>query len=96
MVEPITVPSDGSSKPKVVMFRDSFMTAALPFLAESFGRGVYMWEDGFDEKVIESEHPDVVIQEIAQRKLMLPIEQIGKIQPVKLENGKWELEHPVR
>ena len=33
------------------------MTAILPFVAESFGRGVYLWEDGFDEKVIDADAP---------------------------------------
>ena len=95
-VEPITVEADETPKPRIVMFRDSFMTAVLPFIAQDFGRGVYFWEDGFDQKVIEAEHPDIVIQEMAQRKLMLPASDIEKILPVKLDAGKWELEHPVR
>lgn len=85
-VEPITVDGPG---PRVVMFRDSFMTAALPFVAESFGRGVYLWEDGFDREVVSAERPDVVIQQIAQRKLMQPVEKLGVIQPVKRVEGKW-------
>jgi hypothetical protein len=92
--DPITLETDGSSKPRIVVFRDSFMTPILPFLAESFSRGVYLWEDGFDEKVIDAERPDIVIQEIAQRKLMLPLAWMHKTQPIKLQNGKWVLNGP--
>ena len=81
-VEPIVVDAGQAGGPSVVMFRDSFMTNVLPWVAESFGRGVYLWEDGFDEKLVESEHPDIVIQELAQRKLMQPIAVINKRQAV--------------
>jgi len=96
MVDPITVQADGSSKPRVVVFRDSFLTAILPFVAESFSRGVYLWEDGFDRTVIDAERPDIVIQEIAQRKLMLPVALMDKTQPVRLENRAWQLNGPAR
>lgn len=84
MVQPIVVDADAKGGPSVVMFRDSFMTNVLPWVAQSFGRGVYLWEDGFDQKLIESEHPDIVIQEFAQRKLMQPISVINKVQPVTI------------
>ena len=85
MVQPIVVDAGPSGGPSVVMFRDSFMTNVLPWVAESFGRGVYLWEDGFDQKLVEAEHPAVVIQELAQRKLMQPLSVINKVQPVQLE-----------
>ena len=90
-VEPITIDAKQPGQPTIVMFRDSFMTSALPFLAETFGREVYLWEDGFDPAIIEAEHPDIVIQEIAQRKLMRPVSMMEKVEPVHLVNGKWEL-----
>ena len=82
MVQPIVVNADAKGGPSVVMFRDSFMTNVLPWVAESFGRGVYLWEDGFDQKLIEAEHPEIVIQEFAQRKLMQPIEVMNKTQVI--------------
>ena len=82
MVEPIVVNAGAKGGPSVVMFRDSFMTNVLPWIAESFGRGVYLWEDGFDQKLIEAEHPDIVIQEFAQRKLMQSIDVMNKTQQV--------------
>lgn len=59
---------------KVVMFRDSFASAVLPFLAEHISRGTYVQAMGlekFDERVVERERPDVVIQEFVERALML-------------------------
>jgi alginate O-acetyltransferase complex protein AlgJ len=82
MVEPIVVNADAKGGPSVIMFRDSFMTNVLPWIVESFGRGVYLWEDGFDQKLIEAEHPDIVIQEFAQRKLMQPIDVMNKTQTI--------------
>jgi len=81
-VTPITVNSRAGSQPRIVMFRDSFFTNVLPWVAESFGRGVYLWNDDFDTKLIDAEHPDIVIQQWAQRKLMKPLRRV---------NGTWEL-----
>lgn len=83
IVEPIVVPAGPAGGPSVVMFRDSFMTNVLPWFAQGFGRGIYLWEDGFDRRLIEAEHPDIVIQELAQRKLMLPIKVLEKFTPEK-------------
>jgi len=89
-VQPITVEGD-ANLPRVVMFRDSFMTTVLPFVAQSFGHGVYLWEDGFNPALVEAEKPDIVIQQIAQRKFMQPVEKMRKIEKVKLLNGRWVL-----
>ena len=86
-VIPINVDGPG---PRVVVFRDSFMTALLPWVAEGFGHGVYLWEDGFDTNVVTQEKPDIVIQEIAQRKFMQPAQALRLTQPVQYENGKWK------
>jgi hypothetical protein len=52
--------------PKLVMFRDSFSTAMLPYLAEHFRSAVFLWRS-FDATVVEQEKPDIVIEEIAER-----------------------------
>jgi len=85
-VIPINIEGPG---PRVVVFRDSFLTAPLPWIAEGFGHGVYFWEDGFDTDVVTREKPDIVIQEIAQRKFMQPAQGLRLTQKVKYENGKW-------
>jgi hypothetical protein len=55
--------------PRLVMFRDSFASALIPFLSEHFSRAVYLWQYNFDPAVVEIEHPDVVIEEWVGRKL---------------------------
>jgi len=56
--------------PRAVMFRDSFASWFIPFLAEHFSRIVFSWEYSFDRELVEREHPDVVIQEMVERTLM--------------------------
>lgn len=92
VVEPFTVESDAPGRPGAVIFRDSFFTQVLPWLAESFGRTAAFWQYGFDPKTIEVERPAIVIVEIAERKLYNPpalLEKGGL--DYRLVNGKWEL-----
>jgi hypothetical protein len=60
--------------PRAVMFRDSFGAQLVPFLAEHFRRIVFCWQNApaFDTDLITREKPDIVIQEIVERKLSLP------------------------
>lgn len=60
---------DDPALPKLVMFRDSFGSALLPFLAEHFRRSVFLWQYDFDPAVIEAEKPDVVIWLMTSRRL---------------------------
>jgi hypothetical protein len=95
VVEPFMVQASAPGQPGVVVFRDSFFTQVLPWLAESFGRGAYFWEYGFSPDVIESEHPAIVIQEIAERKLSMPATVLdGDVLKLQAVNGKWELARP--
>ena len=55
--------------PRAVMFRDSFANALLPMLAESFSRLVSVSSRFVHFDLIESEQPDVVITELAERYL---------------------------
>jgi alginate O-acetyltransferase complex protein AlgJ len=59
----------GSSLPRAVIFRDSFVSHLVPFLSEHFSRAVYVWQNDFDAALVEQEQPDVVIQEIVSRHL---------------------------
>jgi alginate O-acetyltransferase complex protein AlgJ len=59
----------GSTLPRAVIFRDSFVSRLVPFLSEHFSRAVYLWQNDFDAEVIQQEHPDIVIQEIVGRHL---------------------------
>lgn len=92
VIEPFTVDATAPGQPGVVVFRDSFFTQVLPWLAESFGRGAYFWQYGFNPSIIEAEHPAIVIQEFAERKLALPASEMEKDRlHVHVVNGKWQL-----
>ncbi len=58
-----------STLPKLVMFEDSFSEALIPYLADHFSRGVYLWAYPSDESFYDIEKPDVVIIEITERLL---------------------------
>ena len=59
----------GSPLPRAVVFRDSFTTALVPFLAEHFSRTVFLWQKDFIPEQVATEGADVVIYEIASRHL---------------------------
>jgi hypothetical protein len=60
---------DDPRLPCAVMFHDSFYVALDPFLSEHFRRIAYVWTDDFYPDVVEREKPEVVIQEMLERKL---------------------------
>ena len=54
--------------PHVVAFGDSFLKYMIPYLSESFSRGLYLASPlTMDFSVIDKEKPDVVIVELAER-----------------------------
>ncbi len=68
---PMVEERPGADLPRAVMFRDSFAYSLIPLLSEHFRRITYLSEFRFDVPAIELEHPDVVILELAERRLML-------------------------
>jgi hypothetical protein len=58
------------TRPRAVIFRDSFGSALIPFLSEHFSRAVYLWQYNVDPEVIATERPDVVIHELVGRRLV--------------------------
>jgi hypothetical protein len=97
----VVMEQDNLRLPQALVFRDSFGDALIPFLAEHFRRTVYIWQDypTFDRELVEKEHPDVVLQEMVERKLaypdLVPPELLfsGPNQPVEYylskENRAW-------
>lgn len=71
MGPPFAVGCDAPGLPRAVMFHDSFTWALGPFLAEHFRRLVYVWTDQFSPGLVRRERPDVVIQQMVERKLSL-------------------------
>lgn len=51
---------------KVLVFRDSFLTAMIPWISEHFKESVYIFSS-YDEKRILEEKPDLVIEEVVER-----------------------------
>lgn len=54
---------------KVVVFRDSFSTALLPYLSETFGEVVYIWDHHLNpySSLVRDEKPQIVIHEMVSR-----------------------------
>ncbi len=52
---------------KILVFRDSFASALIPYLSESFSRAVYVWSPSVDYNLIKAEKPDIVIIEFVER-----------------------------
>jgi hypothetical protein len=65
----VTKETNQDGLPGLVMFRDSFSSALVPFLSENFRRSVYLWTHNFSSalEVIEREKPEVVIHELVER-----------------------------
>ena len=64
----VTLEVDDPALPKLVMFRDSFGSALVPFLAEHFRRSTFLWQHEFDRALVEKEKPDFVVWEITSRR----------------------------
>lgn len=54
---------------KVLIYRDSFATALIPFLNQTFGECTYIWSYDFDKELILQEKPDIVIMEYVERNI---------------------------
>ena len=57
------------SRPRAVVFRDSFGSALVPFLSEHFSRALYLWQYNVDPEIVRAERATVVIQEWVGRRL---------------------------
>lgn len=65
---------DDATLPRAVVLHDSFVFALMPFLSEHFQRVYYyMGNQEFQYDIVYNEHPDVVIQFIAERHLVPPL-----------------------
>ncbi|MCC2668394.1 MAG: hypothetical protein K0Q72_865 [Armatimonadetes bacterium] len=62
--------------PRAVVFCDSFSGALAPFLGEHFGRAVFEWSHHLNKELIETEKPQVVIEECVEHRLMAPLDMI--------------------
>ena len=64
--QPFAYEIDDPDLPRVVMFRDSFCTALVPFLVEHYRRISFYWTN-FQPGIVLHERPELVIEERAER-----------------------------
>jgi hypothetical protein len=69
LMYPRVVTEGAPTGPRALVFRDSFGSAVIPFLAPHFSRAVFVWQNNFDPAIVEAERPDVVVQEWVTRHL---------------------------
>lgn len=63
--------------PRAIVYRDSFGEHVRPFLGASFSWSAWLWRPSIDVALIEREHPDIVIQIVAERFLAnIPTEDV--------------------
>lgn len=70
----------GSEGPRLLMFRDSFASHLIPFISEQFSRSVYVWSYRVAPEIVESEQPDVVVLEFAERLLYRALSEQGGLE----------------
>lgn len=59
----------GSTAPRLLLLRDSFARAPLPFIIEHFSRTASVWSYAALPDILQAEQPDIVVMEVVQRKL---------------------------
>lgn len=74
----------------LLMFRDSFANALIPYLSGSFARAVYSRAVPLDYGLIEKEKPDLVVLQIVERNLPVLLEK-----PPRLPADRLPADEPV-
>ncbi len=72
----VTVHRERQDLPEILMFHDSFGPLMSRYLADATRRGVFYWQLPVNPEVVDKETPDIVLQEIGERLLMM--RRIGK------------------
>ncbi len=62
--------NDSGELGKALIFHDSFGVALIPLLAEHFKEAVFIRSDNFDSDFVDEYKPDIVIQQIVERRLL--------------------------
>lgn len=63
------VQSDTEKNNILVMFRDSFGTAMIPYLSDHFSKSIYITDYHLRDDIIDHEKPNIVIFEIVERNI---------------------------
>ena len=70
----------GAPVKRAIVFRDSFAAQWIPFVWQYFEEADWVWTYDFDQGRIRSQRPNLVIQQMVERQLMI-------LQPAALENA---------
>jgi alginate O-acetyltransferase complex protein AlgJ len=65
--------------PRLLMFRDSYANALIPYFATNFSRQGYLWTPFFYPTIIEKEKPNIVITEMSEKSIY---ELLNDIPPI--------------
>lgn len=89
-MQPAAWESPQDNPVRALVIHDSFGLLLIPYLAEHFSRSVFLPTDVLDPVIFEREQPDIVIQEMVERKLtdMVPgnvpeLERGSSVYPVR-------------
>lgn len=74
------VSDNKNKKLKVVMYRDSFGRALVPFIAESFNSVDFVWTHNFAKNFgyVKRKKPDIVIEQIVERSIIELLTNVDK------------------
>jgi len=73
----------GSNQPKIMIIRDSFINALIPYIDETFSRTVYIWDNWkyqLNKPIVENEKPDVLLILLVEKNLINLLENIDNIE----------------
>ncbi|MEG1569055.1 MAG: hypothetical protein RR349_05835, partial [Oscillospiraceae bacterium] len=59
--------SDAQNDSKILMCRDSFGGAIMPYIANTFKDSIFVHINAFDENTIQNAKPDIFILELVER-----------------------------
>lgn len=59
--------SENKNGLKLLSFRDSFCTALIPYISQTYENSTFIWSPNFDESMVQSQKPDVVMLEMVER-----------------------------
>lgn len=59
--------NSNARSPKILMMRDSFGDAMIPYLRETFSESIFIWKYNLDKKLVEAEKPDIVVLQVVER-----------------------------
>ncbi len=67
--------------PRIVVIRDSFFTALLPYMSENFSKSVYLfdnWKYQRQEEIVAKEKPDIVLLMVLESNLSQVLSSLAK------------------